>query len=173
MSDQNEGVTPMGFFKGAPRFVQGIVYLLCVPTLVATLSIMLLQFALQIPFGPLAQEAITKYLNDRDQVMLEALQANRDEIIQAVTEKLSDRLDQTDTAIAGIADRLDQAEGHIASIDSRVSKLEGHIGNMTARLNSVEGVSVGNQARIDELYGWTCGPIMVDRDPANDPGWCQ
>lgn len=155
-------LSPSGFFGGMPQWIKGIVYLLCVPTVVATLSIMMLQMALQIPFGPIFQEVIQKALNDQERVMLEAIEKNQNIVIDAVRdsiyEDITTRLDAVDARLTSIE------ETAVAASNNAAAGMEA-IDVMAADIELIDG-------RLRRLEDWTCGPIMVDGDVMNDPDWC-
>lgn len=146
---KQEGLNPVGFFSGMPGWIKGIVYLLCVPTVVATLSIMMLQMALQIPFGPIFQEAIQKAMNDQEKVMLLAIQENRDQIVESVNQAISERLLGIETELSALSDKLDR---RTADLEERVVTLE----SVTNTLNTQLGMLEQQSARLTAVEEWIC-----------------
>lgn len=142
---QNPGVV-MGIFEGMPGWAKAIVFaLISVPVAVAI-------------SGMILNVNVGSYLDKYMEVQLER-QRNQ-------TEAAADRI------IAAFDERLTAIEEQLDQTSERHKEFESQIASMGDRLNNIEGAVVSNQARVDELYGWTCGPIMVDRDPDNDPEWC-
>lgn len=147
------------FFSDAPAWVKSVVYLICIPGFAMTVY----SIILQIPAGPIVERAVNQALENREVRMLQALEENRAAIAIDVKESIE----------AEVSTRLDSIEAQLQQASDRDNELNDHIARLDERLNSVEDVAVSNQARLQELDAWTCGPIMVDRDPANDPEWCS
>lgn len=160
--EKREDLSPVGFFGGMPSWIKSIVYLLCVPTVVATLSIMMLQMALQIPFGPLAQEIIQKKLDDNSKMIEAALEKQRDSIVESVRYSI----DKEITA------RLDTLDQRLTSIEETALAAEKNASEGIDAITTVSNNLKELDDRVKLLEDWTCGPIMVDGDIMNDPDWC-
>src|SRR5690606_31075453 len=118
-------------------------------TVVATLSIMMLQMALQIPFGPIFQEAVQKAMRDQEKVMLIAIQENRDQVVEAVNQVMGERLSGIEAELASLSDKLDR---RTSDLEERVAQVE----EVTATLDSQLALIEDQSSRLTAVEEWIC-----------------
>lgn len=143
--DNQPSFTPQGFFASMPSWAKGFTTILVIPALALSLTGILLQ----INVGSIIERYIDKSFENRDRIMLEALETNQAQIAEAVKQSIREEIlpkfEEMDRQISGVAVIVE-------GLNHRTDELA---------------------ARVDLLDQWACGVILQDGRPENDPVHCR
>ena len=131
------------FFGSMPSWIKGIVFLLCAVPVALAIS------------GTLLQVNVGSKLDAYFELQLEKQRQG--------TEAAADRI------IAVFDARIKAIEGNLADAVQEASDRDTVLGH---RVTELEAKVQDVVSKVERLDAWVCGPIMRDRDPANDAEWC-
>ena len=131
------------FFGSMPSWIKGIVFLLCAVPVALAIS------------GTLLQVNVGSKLDAYFELQLEKHRQGTD----AAAARIIAAFDARIKAIEGnLADAVQEASERDTVLGHRVTELEAKVQDVVSK--------------VERLDAWVCGPIMRDRDPANDAEWC-